>query len=240
MIYNQGPWLYDKYNFKVITPPTTEHISLDEARDHLRIVPFGSPAMSDEDDWLTANISVAREWCEGWSMCALCVQTLEVGLSQFPGTFQGATLAQTMAMGMPYGAAQPADSGILLPMASPLISVDSVKYDDGSGSAVVLNDFYVNDYERPARLYPASGTTWPTAQQMNRRAVRIRYTCGYSLDGDSPMLTNPIPFAFKAAMLLVLGHLHENRENTLEVKLEEIPLGAAALMSRYSCRLGIA
>lgn len=231
---------YDRFHFKVITPPTAEQITLDEARDHLRIIPFGSPAQSDEDAWITSNISVAREWCESQSMCALCVQTLELGIEAFPGS-PWLPWSFDMPGGYfpyPYFGGR----GIMLPMASPFIAIESIKYDDGSGTEQTLDPatYYVNDYARPSVLYPAPGVFWPIAQFQNTRAVRIRYTCGYQLTGQSPTVSQDLPFELRAAMLLVLGHLHENRENSMEVELHEIPLGAAALMDRYSVRLGIA
>jgi hypothetical protein len=232
--------LYDRFNFKVIAPPVDEHISVAEARDHLRIIPFGSPPEAEEDSWLTTNISVAREWCEWWSMCALRVQTLELGIRAFPGSFANmGTFGQ--AGWLPWWHLQVDRLGIMLPMASPFITLDSIKYDDGSGVVQTLDPatYYVNDYEKPAAAYPLN-SVWPVAQFNKMNAVRVRYTCGYSLDSDSPMLTLPLPFQFKAAMLLVLGHLHENRENTAEVELFEIPNGAASLMERYRCRLGMA
>lgn len=231
-------WTYDRFNTKIITPPTFEHITLDEARDHLRIIPFGSPAEHEEDTWITTNITVAREWCEWWSGTAFCVQTLELGLMNFPVPFSSTvTDATTGALGP-----RSVDSSIMLPMGFPLISVDAVSYDDGSGGVGTLGTsaYYINDYERPARIYPAPGTSWPTAQAGKTNAVRIRYTCGFSRLGDSPTVGPTLPLALKAAMLLILGHLHENRENTSEIAVTEIPLGAASLMERYRCRLSMA
>lgn len=232
-------WAYDRYNFKVITPPTEEHVTLEEAQQHLRIIPFGSPPESDEDAWLTRNISVAREWCESFSLVALSIQTLELGVSRFPGTwpyFNGPGYLPHVLL---------VDNGIILPMAASgsFIRVESVKYDDASGTPQTLDPsaYYVDDYAKQAVLYPTASTSWPTAQDQKRAAVRVRYICGFDVQGQSP--TNnpiPLPFQFKAAMLLVLGHLHENRENSAEIDLKEIPLGAASLMARYSVDLGMA
>jgi len=231
---------YDRFNFKVVTPPSAEQITLSEAREHLRVIAYGSPPLSDEDAWIESNISVAREWCEGQSMCALCVQMLELGIGAFPGAPWSAWNFVSPGGYLPYPYCS--GYGIMLPMASPFISIESVKYDDGSGVEQTLDPsaYYVNDYARPSVLYPAPGTFWPIAQFQNMRAVRVRYTCGYQLTGQSPTVSQDLPFEFRAAMLLVLGHLHENRENSLDVELHEIPLGAAALMERYSVRLGIA
>lgn len=237
-LYRQN--FYDRYNFKVIDVSTAEQITLDEARDHLRITPFGSPPEHEEDNWLTSNISVAREWCEGWSMCALVPQTLELGVMMFPNQYY-AYWGNTRPSGIfhPYTLE---DNGILLPMAAPLVDIVSVIYTDSDGQAITMdpNDYYVNDYSKPAVLYPQPGTTWPQVQMQKRNAVRIRYACGYSLAGDSPQVAPSLPHSFRAAMLLVLGHLYENRENTMEIALEEIPLGAQGLMERYRTNLGMA
>ncbi len=234
MIFNPQHWLYDRYNFKVITAPVGEHISLDEARDHLRIIAFGSPPEHEEDAWITRNISVAREWCEGWAGRSFCVQTLELGIQMFPTTWNHWATHQIRWA--------PREDGILLPLAAPFISLVSVKYDDGSGMEQTLDPsaYYVNDYEEPATLYPTPGTSWPVAQLGKRGAVRVRYVCGYSLEGSSPMLTRAIPFRYKAAMLLVLGHLHENREDVTDAQLHQIPNGAASLLGWNRLRLGMA
>ena len=169
-------------------------------------------------------------------MRALVPQEIELGIAAFPAYGYGQQLFRTPTLPYPY---MP-DDGIMLPM-SPVNAIISINYDDGAGNVVTLDAsaFYLDDFAAPPVVYPAPGTTWPQAQLMKRAAVRIRYACGYSLAGDSPTLT-VLPYQFKAAMLLVLGHLYNNRENTSEVKLEEIPLGAASLMRRYSLQLGIA
>lgn len=232
---------YDKYHFKVVTGPTEEQVTLEEARDHLRVIPYGSPAEHPEDALITGLIPVAREWCEFWSMCALVPQTLELGIMTFPNPYYsqwGVTRPVGIFLPYPYVI----DNGIMLPMAAPLREIVSVKYDDPGGNEITLDPslYYVNDYERPAVLFPTPGITWPQAQLMKRNAVRIRYSCGYDVGTPSPQVTAACPAMFKAAMLLVLSHLYNNRENTTEVPLTEIPLGAQSLMERYWARLGIA
>ena len=41
-------------------------------------------------------------------------------------------------------------------------------------------------------------------------------------------------------MLLVLGDLYENREHSSELKLNEIPLSAKALLNPYRLQVGFA
>lgn len=235
--------LYDRFHYKIIEPPAGEQLTLAEVRDHLRLISYAcSPPLHEEDLWLTAAISTAREWCEGVIMAALATQTLELGIAMFPTAEAAGETVGDITAGTPLAASPYTwDNGIMLPFASPLQAVLSVTYDDGSGTPMVMDPsaYYADDYSRPARVYPAPGSSWPVAQVGNRRGLRIRYRCGYALPGESPP-TPACPFAIKAAMLLVVGHLHENRENSQEVKPEEIPLGAKALLSRYSARLWIA
>lgn len=226
--------VYNRFNVKEITPPQAEQIDLATAREQLRLVAFGSPPEHRDDAWITENIPVAREWCESWSGRSLCVRTLELGLEFFPSGY-----AAGQQQPLPFFASLD-HQGVLLPM-PPLVQVVSVKYLDGDGTEQVMDPgaYYIDDYASPAVLYPIPGTTWPVAQFMRKEAVRIRYICGYSFDSDSPQLW-PMPRVFRSAMLLVLGHLNENRENTSEVTIEEIPLGAQSLMEHYRVRLGMA
>lgn len=48
------------------------------------------------------------------------------------------------------------------------------------------------------------------------------------------------PRSLRAAILLVLGHLYENREDSVEKALASIPNGADALMRPLRVRLGMA
>lgn len=229
------PVRYDKYNVRLVTPPTGEQLTLAEVRDHLRLISYSSPPFYEEDNLLNGFISVAREWCEWWTMRAIAPQTFELGLGGFPSASATSTTDSADALLFTW------DDGILLPYGAPLISVEQVVYDDGSGIETPMDSggYYVDEFQQPARLYTSPSTSWPTAQASNRRAVRIRYTAGYDLPGTSPMV-NVLPFSIKAAMLLVIGHLYENRENTSEVSVQEIPLGAASLLERYRLRMGMA
>lgn len=52
----------------------------------------------------------------------------------------------------------------------------------------------------------------------------------------APMVYSP---AFRAAVLLVLGHLYRNRESVADSKLIELPLGARALLWPLRANLGV-
>lgn len=89
----------------------------------------------------------------------------------------------------------------------PLVGVTSIVYTDAAGSAVTLaNTVYGVDTQRePGRVYLAQDQQWPTATLRDYAPIRITYTAGYGA-------ATAVPATYKAAVLLYLGHLYENRE----------------------------
>ncbi len=221
-----GPWRASwqrRSGVRVIAPPTVEPITLDEAAMHLRLDSIDSPPEYHDADLVRWQISAAREFCEHYLGRSLAVQTLEFGATDF------------------------GQGGIPLPM-GPVISVVSVSYVDQAGATILLDDgtgsptnvqFELDEFSDPPQVRVPYNGTWPTARS-HPGAVRIRYLAGYSAPGESPSPDYPLPYSLRAAMLLVLGHLYEQRENTSERPPQEIPLGAKALMDPYRLNMGFA
>jgi uncharacterized phiE125 gp8 family phage protein len=115
----------------------------------------------------------------------------------------------------------------------PLVSMTSVSIGEGSDAEIDEVAYTVDDYSKPPRIVPV--TTWPTMTGATN-AVKIRYVAGYGDDSDSL----PLPFLLRAAMLLILGHLYENRENSTDKAMQTIPTGADALMRPLRIRMGMA
>lgn len=89
-------------------------------------------------------------------------------------------------------------SNIRLPYPE-VTTVLSVKYLDASGLEQTLP---ATDYETfGSVITPAYGKAWPSARS-SREAVRIQYEAGYET----------VPEAIRAAILLMVGDLHANRE----------------------------
>ena len=110
---------------------------------------------------------------------------------------------------------------------SPVQSITSIKYKDSNGDETTWAT-YVSDLDKvPALIMPEYGDSFPSFIPYPSGAVRVRYVAGHKSDGVV------LPTSIKQAMLLLIGHLYENREETIAKKLENIPLGIKSLLANY-------
>jgi uncharacterized phiE125 gp8 family phage protein len=206
-----------------------EPINIAEAALHLRIDAIDSPPEYPDQELIEWQISAAREYCEQYMGRSIAQKTLEYRTDQFPAACYD-------------------QDGIPLPM-GPVLRVIQVSYiaedgtetimDDGTGSPTNIQ-FELDTWTEPARLRAPYNVAWPSGARYHAGSVRVQYIAGYGLPSDSPTEAEILPYSVKAAMLLVLGHLYESRENTVEQPLTEIPLGAKALLEPYRLHLGFA
>jgi len=200
-----------RYHLRTVVEPdfALEPITLEQAYWHLHIDTYGSPLGSDHDDWLE-NIGIpgARSWCEAYLEHSIAQQTLELTTDHFPDTDY---------IDLPFG---------------PVLSIESVTYlDDGGNDAIFADtDYSLDNYSQPHRLYLGYEMEWPTVVRQVRNSVRIRYIAGYSLPGDSPPGEFPLPHRVRVGMLMLLGHMFDNREDTTVLKLEQIPIGVKSFL----------
>lgn len=173
-------------SLKVITPPTTEPVSLQEAKLHLRVIAAVSDtAAHPEDALITSLIVAARQGAEHLTGRALMPQTLELALDGFTDK-------------------------IKLPR-PPFASVTSITYVDLDGQTQTLapENYVIDDYREPARILPlyfVSGWRgWPSTR-CQPNAVLIRYQAGYANAAA-------VPDEIKSWMLLRIGMLYANRES---------------------------
>lgn len=169
------------YTLRMSTAPTSEPVTLIEAKAHLRV------DIDTDDDLITALIQAAREEFENQADRTLFVTTWRLYLEHWPRY-----------------------DYIDLPRAKPLVSVTSLTYTDEND---VVNTFdssnYVVDVNRwPGRLRLRENANWPTPELAESSPITITYTAGYaSVDN--------IPQRYKQAILLLVGHWYENRENVM-------------------------
>ncbi|WP_411679852.1 head-tail connector protein [Clostridium thailandense] len=141
---------------KVVTPPAVEPITLDEAKQHLRIVG------NDDDIILFSMIRQAREFCEDFQNRKYITQTLELVLDDFPKY-----------------------NYISFENCSPVQSVESIKYYDTNGKELIFDksNYIVDTDSFVNRIVLGYCKLWPIITLQTVNAVRIRFTAGF---GDKP------------------------------------------------------
>jgi hypothetical protein len=184
-------------------------ISLNEAKAHLRIEHI------DEDAQIVALINAATKNAESYTGTRIAETSISLKYSRFGS----------------------------LPLPAPLVSVDQIKYIDtdgveqtlfdGVGSPIVSSDIYKivgqwdgsGDVCSEPYLTTAYNKSWPETRR-EEEAVTVVVVAGYSSD--------KIPDDIRAALLLMVGHLYENREATVPgVSITTLPMGYHALLNHY-------
>jgi uncharacterized phiE125 gp8 family phage protein len=204
---------------KVIVPPDAEPISIEECRSHLEASPYADSDVDLLDDtMITGWLAAAREYCEQFLGLSLSRRVLEVALDRFPNEDDDG------------------DTAIELPF-GPVLEVQSIGDSSSSSdeSGIDADTYRLDDYSSPSRLLP--NPSWPAMS--GALAIRIRYVAGFGADSEWPDAPE-LPWAARAAMLLVLGHLYANREESTDKAMESLPLGAESLLRPLRVRLGMA
>lgn len=197
--------------YKIITAATTEPVSLVEARSHLRIESFGSPEAHPDDGYVSALITVAREWCEKYTGRALASQTIEMALDDFP------------------------EDAIELPL-TPVTSITSVKYIDEDGIEQTLSNTYygLDDYSQPNWLLLKSGFKWPDTNG-GANNVKIRMVVG----NTSANIPKPITAAMFLIIGNLYENRTEDQVATARASFNSLPLGVYNLLQPYRLTLGV-
>ena len=134
---------------RVITAPTTEPVTLTEAKLHLRV------DHSTDDNLITALITAAREHVEHVTERSLITQTLELVVDAFPA----------------------AEIRLPRPKLISITSV-KYDDADGVEQTMDAADYTTDTYSEPGWLFPVYGTDWPSTLDAPN-AVRVRYVAGY-------------------------------------------------------------
>lgn len=120
----------------------------------------------------------------------------------------------------------PEQGFIRLPL-PPLQSVTSAKYTDTDGAEYTFTDWTADAASLPGRVVLNHGAAWPSVTLRPVNPIAVRFVAGY---GDAAA----VPASIKAAMLLMIGHLYENREESVVgVSIAALPMGAEALLAPF-------
>lgn len=188
----------------IVTAPASEPVSLADAKVHLRI----PSAVTADDAYITALITVARQWVENYTNRALITQTVDWTMDDWP------------------------DLPVKVPM-SPLQSITSIKYYDTSDTeATWSSDNYAVDIaSTPGRIDLAYGCSLPSTTLRDMNGVVIRFVAGFGTAAAN------VPPNIIHAIKLMLTHYYEYREPVLSTfrgeALSEVPLSVYSLLANY-------
>lgn len=194
----------------LITRPTADVLTLEEAKKQLR------QTGNDFDDGIRTLIAAAVGQIDaerGWLGRALRPQTWELRGDGFPSGYLGSGYDRNFHAG---------GYGIELRY-PPLISVDSVKYDDGDGVEQTLvegTDYRVvglGDTRGKSHIAPVYNGSWPSSVRSDIESVRVRYTCGYSVPPDL------LPAEIKQAVILMVRDHWSLTDHNLYLSSESVP-----------------
>lgn len=184
----------------VETPPTVEPVTLAEAKAHLRV------DISDDDSYISALITAARQYAEEYLDRALVAQQLTMRMDSFPYEFE-----------LPR---PPMASSGTLTSTSITYTLEAATPTTTTLSAAT---YRVDRDDTPGRIRTIYGGTWPS-HLADPNAVSVTWWAGYGSSGSD------VPSAIRHAMLMIIGHLYERRLAADSMASNEVPFGVKALL----------
>lgn len=190
---------------KVITPPTVEPVSVEEIKDHLRII------NDEEYSYLEGLIQAAREYCEAHSNRSYVQQTLVKTFDEWPE--------------FPVELPRP-------PLMS--VEKIEYKDSEGTLTEWSASNYAVDEYSFMPKVYLADDYSMPNDTLYPTNAIQITYKAGYEPDdsGDTTDYTANVPARFKHAIKLLCGEWYSNREEIVNTGAvpQSIPDGVKSLL----------
>ncbi|MBE3118845.1 MAG: phage head-tail connector protein [Candidatus Atribacteria bacterium] len=143
---------------RISAQPSTEPVSLSEAKAHLRV------DIADDDTLISSLITAARQILEVQAQRQFVTATWVMTLDKFP------LLCKEIRLLRP-----------------PIASVTSIYYLNSAGTSTLLAaaDYRVDSASEPGRITPAYGKTWPIAYPVTN-AVTVTYSAGYGAASAVP------------------------------------------------------
>lgn len=212
----------DWSRLSLLDGPATAPLDLDAAKRHLRIY------HDDEDEHIQLLLDAVTAFVEGPNGIGLALTPQKWRLSL--DSFYSRNLINGYGPAYGYGAAYldvgAIYSAITIPL-GPTTSVEQVMYTDDTGATHIVPtaDYIVDIESSPARISPVYGGMWPITINYPG-AVKVDFTAGFATT----------PADLKAALLLLLGHWFENRENVVageRAVAVEVPYTVETILNKY-------
>lgn len=216
---------------ELLVPPTMEPMSLDEAKDHLRV------DQETDDAYITGLVIAARQLVESDTRRALLTQTWQLTLDdQWPDEEIWKRIRnRNISAYYDSSVRQPIRPRKLIVLPRPPVqSVVSINYlsSDGTFSNLTLDpsQYVLKKLETGEfGIRPAPGVTWNLLPN-EPDAATVVVKCGY---GDN---SGSIPEPLRIAMLLLIAQWYDQRmplNLVVRGTVEELPNATAALIMRH-------
>lgn len=167
----------------------------------------------DDDPLIDGLVAAATIEAENYTRRAIITQTWDLKFDRFPA------------------------GEIRIPKA-PLDSITTLKYTDNNGTQQTWDtsnytvDTPVGPQADVGRIVRAFGVSWPSTRNVIN-AVEIQFVAGYGLAESSE-----IPAGILQGMLLMIGHLYENRQSVITGTIAtELPQAVKSLWTPYRADL---
>lgn len=183
--------------YTLVTPPAPNMpLTMEEVKQYLRVEGL------EDEEYLSWRMHAVREYVEEIGNRQLLTATWALRLDCFPHC-----------------------SSVIEITKCPVQSVSSITYVDPAGvtQTWAANQYQVDRYSEPARIFPAYGVSWPDVyEQFN--AVTVTFVAGYGA-------ATAVPQSIKDLMLLLIAHRFENREPVnIGAVASELPYAVTALL----------
>ena len=189
--------------YTVVTPPSVEPVSLTEVKQHLRLTATGEEGVYTAEDD-KLNIFI------------------QAAREQVEFITRRALNTQTWKI---FIDRWPMSNELTLPF-PPLISVTHVKYYETDDTENTFTDYGVGTGD-PGRIVLDYGYVWPSKTLRPLNPIEIQFVAGYGATSAS------VPESIRSAILMLVGHLYENRELTSMANMIEVPFAVDALLRSY-------
>ena len=223
---------YQDANVKLqlITAPTIEPVTLDEAKFYLNI------DIDLDDTLITSLIKAARLRCETITQRSFITTTWLQSFDFFQADHRHHRSGYSYGINFGYGNYYNWNwhNGDRLEVFRPrLQSVDYLKYYDSSDSIRTLDSsLYTVSTGTPGFVVANPNTTFPNII-CKPGAVLLQYKAGYGDTADT------VPEDIKLAIKILTFHYYQNRMPVSEVSLSEVPMSVESLLANHQWGAGI-
>ena len=199
----------------LVTPPGDTPVSLDEAKAHLRV----ESANTDEDDLITALVSSATAYLDGYSgILGRCLMP-----QTWRATFQSFLDCDEAPISLP------GKVGPTLRLPFPGVTAAVVKYYDANNAQQTVDSSTYQILSDSLGSFVAFPYTYvPPNTYFRADAVSVDLTAGYA-DADS------VPAPIKQAILLLVGDWYQSRETAQAGRIAALPYAVDALVEPFRC-----